>query len=108
MKKAMLIAATLLVSSTAFAATVSSKTEIELDGYQNQTQAYEAGFAEISEYQAMDNNELAHALKVSSKADNGSVVIKDTEVRLEQFSTKVGEIQYRPVVEITFSYEQDV
>lgn len=108
MKKAILIASALLVSSTAFAATVSSKTEIELDGYQNQTQAYEAGFAELVEYQAMDNHELAYALKVSSKADSGSVSINDTEIRVEQFATQLGEIQYRPVVEISFSYDLDV
>lgn len=107
MKKAILIASALLASSTVFAATGIDKTEIRLDGFDSQAQAYEAGFAELADYQAMSEIELAHKFRLTGSADSSTLEIESAEVRVEQFATKPGEVQYRPVLEVMYSYDND-
>lgn len=107
MKKTILIASALMISSTAFAATSYDTTKIHLDGVQSEEKAYEMGFAELAEYQAMKERELEFALHVTGRAEAGSVAIDSAEVRVEQFATELGKVQYRPVIEITYSYSHD-
>lgn len=108
MKKVIVIATALMVSSTAFAATqtVNTGKEIKSQGFATQEQAYDAGYTIMDDLNQMTANELKGEFNVfDRKLVQNSVQVKDMEVVVEEFAKSRNDIQYRAVVDVNYSYQ---
>lgn len=106
MKKLLTIAATGLVLSTSVFAgynTVQNETEILSKGYTTQTQAYEAGFDIVDDLQSASNSQLKFQLPTTGDSSE-KVAIQDVEVSIEEYSANRGEVQYRAIVDVEYTY----
>ncbi|MFC1233398.1 DUF3316 domain-containing protein [Vibrio sp. F74] len=107
MKTLLTIAMTGLVLSTSvFAGTslLKSETEFRSEGYATQDQAYEAGFDIADELKAASNSQLKFQLPTTLNGQIQKVAIEEVEVSLEEFSAQRGEVQYRAIVDVDYSY----
>lgn len=107
MKILLTIATTGLVLSTSvFAGTnmLKSETEFRSEGYATQDQAYEAGFDIADELKAATNSQLKFQLPTAINGQVQKVAIEGVEVSLEEFSAQRGEVQYRAIVDVDYSY----
>ncbi|MCW8333303.1 DUF3316 domain-containing protein [Vibrio paucivorans] len=108
MKKAILLASALVISSTAFAGvnSKSSETTVKTDAFATQEQAYNAGYDLMDEYKAMPSHQLRAKLPINENSvKTSSVEVTDGKVTVEEFSPARGEIQYRAVVEVDYQYK---
>ncbi|ELV8684120.1 DUF3316 domain-containing protein [Vibrio fluvialis] len=107
MKKALVILTTMTLSAGAFASigTTQQETTLTTDAYASKQQAYDAGFAKVSELKKMPSNELANELNVfDTKLVQNSMKVKDAEVKVEPFAKPDGQVQYRAVVDVDYQY----
>ncbi len=109
MKKYLIIAATALISSTAFASTNSmvGSTDLITDGHQTKDQAYSAGYSQIETVNQMTSQEQAFKLGLNSTdIVYNSVGVDDMEVKVEEYSPERGVIAYRAIVNIDYHYAE--
>ncbi|MGF1718679.1 DUF3316 domain-containing protein [Vibrio kyushuensis] len=108
MKKEILLIATLMVSSTSFAAvnTQASEAKFKTDAFETQEQAYYAGYDLMDEFKAMPTNQLMQELPIyENNVQRPTVKVTNTKVTIEEFSEERGKIQYRAVVEVDYQYK---
>ncbi|USD67764.1 DUF3316 domain-containing protein [Vibrio sp. SCSIO 43136] len=106
-KLALTIAA--IMSTSAFATTLhtSSTSELSIDGYKTQEQAYNAGFDLADNLKNQSHNQLMSNLRIiSDNVEYNSIEIKDVEVQVESYAKAKGEISYRAVLEVNYDYNQ--
>lgn len=103
MKKLLALVATSLVLSTSVfaSATSTGNTEIRTDGYSTKAQAYEAGFDVAEDLKTASPAELTFKLP---QHDVSNPSINSVEVSLEEFSAARGDISYRAVVDVDYTY----
>ncbi|SON52557.1 DUF3316 domain-containing protein [Vibrio tapetis] len=109
MKKLLIIAATALISSTAFASTnnLNGSTDIATDGYQTKDQAYSAGYSQVESVNKMNSQEQALKLGlVNTEIVYNSVGVDEMEVKVEEYSPERGIIAYRAIVNIDYHYSE--
>ncbi|MDB1125520.1 DUF3316 domain-containing protein [Vibrio algarum] len=102
----MIAVASIALSTSVFAGTnlVKSETEFRTEGYATQAQAYEAGFDIADEMKLASNGQLKFQLPTTSKGNVQKVSIEGVEVSLEEFSAQRGEVKYRAIVDVDYSY----
>lgn len=108
MKKVMILATALTISTTAFASirTSNSETSFKTEVFATQQQAYNAGFDLVEQFQNMSPNQLAHKLPIHETSLNGqSVKVNDMEVRVEPFAKQPGQVQYRAIVDVDYQFQ---
>ncbi|MEZ8824262.1 DUF3316 domain-containing protein [Vibrio amylolyticus] len=108
MKRVILLATALMVSSAAFSAvnTRSSETTIKTEAFTTQEQAYNAGYEVMEELNAMQTNDLIKALPIrENNVRHPSVKVTDTTIKIEAFSKQRGDVQYRAIVEVDYQYQ---
>ncbi|MFA0088524.1 hypothetical protein BCU70_16920 [Vibrio sp. 10N.286.49.C2] len=109
MKKLTLITASLLLSSAAMATTTSLVGDIDLhsDGFSSKQQAYDAGFQIVEDLKAMPSTDLVYKLRVhEGDLLRNSVKVDDAQITVQEFAENRGEIKYRAVVDVEYSYKE--
>jgi len=109
MKNAIVIATSLLLSTTAFAATHNQTgfTHIDKEGYQTREQAYSAGFDVVDTLNQMTSREQAFKLGLMQvDLVNNSVGVDEMEVVVEEYAPQRGQIAYRARVNIDYHYTE--
>lgn len=104
MKKFITAALITVISSTAFAGTMSSHSTIKTEGYQDKAQAYEAGYNLADTLSEKSSHQLGYELNV---VDGSNVSLTDVEFSVEEFAKARGEIEYRAVLDVEYSYDRD-
>lgn len=108
MKKLIILATALTLSSTAFAATVTSHadTKIKTQGYETQQQAFDAGFKIMDELNSMSAPELNNTLRVmEGQLLTSSTEVKKVEVTTQAFASNSNKIEYRAIVDVDYQYK---
>lgn len=107
MKKSMIVAAGLLLSTSAFASTfaVTANSTKTTDLYNTKAEAFEAGFDLSDEFKSMPQSELRFEFPVSSYTNVQDIAIDNTEVVVEEIATHRGEVQYRAVVDLDYNFK---
>ncbi|EGQ7756488.1 DUF3316 domain-containing protein [Vibrio vulnificus] len=108
MKKTILLATTLMLSSTAFASveTQIGETSLHTDTFASKQAAYDAGLMKAQELRAMTPTELTHELSVfSQRPVYDSLKISDIEVKVEEFAKESGKVAYRAIVDVDYQYQ---
>lgn len=102
MKKLIVLATALIVSSATYAA--NGERHVYTEGYQSKAQAYDAGFDVLEEYQSMTDYKLGSKLMIS---DASIANLTGGSVMVEEFATNRNVIQYRAIVELDYQYESN-
>lgn len=108
MKKLIVLTAVLTLSSTAFAATVTSRADskIKTQGYETQQQAFDAGFKVMDEINSMSSRELNNKLNVlESQLLTNSLKVTSVEVTTQAFANNSHKIEYRAIVDVDYQYK---
>jgi len=100
------IAATLLISSSAFAASqvVHSDKTFSTDAFTSKAAAYDAGFDYIDGLKELPVNELRHALTVFRNSPAQDLTIDKSKVTIEEFAQTRDQVAYRAVVDVDYHY----
>ncbi|UGA55706.1 DUF3316 domain-containing protein [Vibrio sp. VB16] len=107
MKKLTVLAATLLMSATAFAGTqtVYSETNLSTAGFASKAAAYEAGFDYVDALETATNSELHFKLAPIGENSVSNIQLDDAIVTIEEFSEARGEISYRAIVNVDYHFD---
>lgn len=108
MKKTILLATTLMLSSTVFAAveTEIGETRLRTEDFSSKQAAYDAGLAKAKELRDMTSTELTHELSLFSQhPEYNSLKISDIEVKVEEFAKESGNVAYRAIVNVDYQYK---
>lgn len=100
------VASTLLISSTAFAATqvVHSDKMFTTDAFADKAAAYDAGFDYIDGLKKLPANELRHELTVISNSPAQDVTIDKSKVTIKEFAQTRDQVVYRAVVDVDYHF----
>ncbi|USD66930.1 DUF3316 domain-containing protein [Vibrio sp. SCSIO 43136] len=109
MKTLIALATAALISTSAYATTVysvSSQTTLRSDGFSDRMQAFDAGHDLAANIDQLDGQMAAKKLRVN-KHDMifNSLLVNGSEVTIEAFSPRKGEIMYRALVNVDYSYK---
>ncbi|WP_299669238.1 DUF3316 domain-containing protein, partial [uncultured Psychromonas sp.] len=100
------VAATLLVSSSAFAASqvVHSDKMFTTDAFTSKAAAYDAGFDYIDDLKKLPANELRHELTVISNSPAQDLAIDKSKVTIQEFAQTRDQVAYRAVVDVDYHF----
>ncbi len=105
MKKAILITAGFLVSSSVFAnANLTKDTTLYSDSVTTSQAAYDAGYKIMDNLTHMSQTELRDTLLTPSDTLVGKVKIDDIKITVTPFSEAKGDIEYRASVDVQYNY----
>jgi len=107
MKKLIVTAAGLLLTTSAFASsmTVQNHATFKTDSYSSKTEAYNAGFELADSVKEMDQGQLKFQLPVQSYTLVKNISVDNSQVAVEEFSTTAGETQYRAIVDLGYKFD---
>ncbi|MDV7106361.1 DUF3316 domain-containing protein [Vibrio sp. TH_r3] len=107
MKKLTVLAATALLSTTAFAGnhTVYSEANLQTDGFNSKAAAYQAGFDYSDALHTASGSELRFKLAPIGENVVSNITLDDTAVTIEEFSEARGEISYRAIVNVDYHFD---
>lgn len=107
MKNLTILAATVLMSASAFAGnqTVYSETNLLTAGFESKAAAYEAGFDTVDALDTASYSELHFKLAPIGESKVTNLKIDDTVVNIEEFSEARGEISYRAIVNVDYHFD---
>ena len=100
-------AASILLSSTAFASTVieESNTSFSTGTYQSKADAYNAGFDIVDNLKTMTNGELRNELSLYNDTFVRDITINNSKVTVTEYSNVLGEINYKALVNVDYNYK---
>ncbi|MBW3696908.1 DUF3316 domain-containing protein [Vibrio sp. T187] len=106
MKKLTILAATLLISSTAFAGNQTSynSTSQTTGTFATKAEAYDAGFNYVDSLANATNAQLNFQLLPVSANPISKITVDNTQVTIEEFAKTRGEIAYRAVVNVDYHF----
>lgn len=106
MKKLAILAATVLMSATAFAGNQTSYNNASkvTEDFETKAEAYEAGFNYVDTLAGASYSELRFQLSPPPNKTISSISVDDTQVTVEEFAKSRGEIAYRAVVNIDYHF----
>ena len=104
---AVALGTSLLVGTAAFASyEIETDNEtLYTDNFPSETAAYQAGFAIIDQLNEASQSELRRELRAYG-ADIREVEVNNATVSVEEFATAPGNILYRAVVDVNYSFEE--
>jgi len=107
MKKMLITAAGLLLTTSAFASTITvdSNATFKTDAYSSQAEAYQAGFELADSFKAMDQGELKFQLPVQSYSRVSNVSVNDSEITIQEFATNSGNVEYHAIVDLGYQFD---
>ncbi len=106
MKKLIITAAGLLLTTSAFASnTIDSNATFKTDAYQSKAEAYQAGFELADSFKAMNQGELKFQLPVQSYSRVSNIGINDSEVTIQEFANNSGNIEYHAIVDLDYQFD---
>jgi len=108
MKKLLTIAAaSILLSSTAFASTVieESNSHFSTGTYQTKADAYNAGFDIVDNLKTMTNGELRKELSLYDEGFARDITINSSKVTVSEYSNAPGEVNYKALVNVDYNYK---
>ena len=107
MKKLMTIAAGLLLTSSAFANTVTlhKSTNLSTADYATKSEALNAGYDIADGLTNISQNELRHEFTLFSNTPVRNITIDQTEIQTEEFALARDDIQYRAIVKVTYHFD---
>ncbi len=110
MKKLTVLAATVLMSATAFAGSQTSYSEANLvtDGYATKAAAYEAGFDYLDSLETASDAELRFTLAPASDKVISDIIVDDSQITIEEFSKTRGEVSYRAIVSVDYHFDSRI
>ncbi len=108
MKKLTTVAAGLLLTTSAFAATVTLHRDANLFSadYATKSEALNAGYDIAEAVTTMDQKQLRKALPVLSDNTIRNIVVEQTEIKSEEFAYTRGDIQYRAIVNVDYHFDK--
>ncbi|WP_166373371.1 DUF3316 domain-containing protein [Psychromonas sp. SA13A] len=100
------VAATLLISSSAFAASqvVHSDKTFSTDAFTDKAAAYEAAFDYIDSLNKLPANELRQKLIVISETPANDIKIDNSKVTIQEFAQTRDQVAYRAVVDVDYHF----
>ncbi|MFC1235264.1 DUF3316 domain-containing protein [Vibrio sp. F74] len=107
MKKLIAITAGLLFASSAFASvhTTYNETSVSTANFQTKAEAFDAGFDITDSLQAMTQNQLRSELPTIAESNVRNVALEGTEVKVEEVAVARGDVQYRAVIAVDYSFD---
>ncbi|WP_435236985.1 DUF3316 domain-containing protein [Psychromonas sp. PT13] len=107
MKKLIAITAGILLSSSVLASTTTlhRNANIESANFATKAEAINAGFDIVDDLSALNKNELRKELPVFTTGFARNLSVNDTEVKTQEFALDRGEIQYRAIVKVNYSFD---
>ncbi|WP_375749119.1 DUF3316 domain-containing protein [Vibrio sp. HN007] len=106
MKKVITFAAAALLTSSVFAGThtAHSSTHFSTDSFASKAEAYDAGFGLVDQISDMNESQLRNKLTFVGGSGVRNIKVGDTEVTIEEFAETRGQIAYRAIVNVDYSY----
>ncbi len=100
----MIMAAGLLLTTSAFASTVTLNNQAKVDAgtYATESDAYAAGFELADSLKTMNNSDLRKTLSVW---DGNNVGVNDSNVVVKAFASQPDQIQYRAIVNVDYQFD---
>ena len=107
MKKLITIAAGLLLTSSAFANTITlyKNTNLSTADYATKSEALNAGYDIADDLTTINQSELRHELNIYSNSPARNITVDQTEIQTEEFARARDDIQYRAIVKVTYHFE---
>ena len=107
MKKLISIAAGLLLTSSAFANTVTlyKSANLSTADYATKSEALNAGFDIIDNLSTLTKSELRKELPAITTNGVHNLAVKNTEVQTTEFSLDRNNTQYRAIVKVNYSFD---
>ncbi len=107
MKKLLITATGLLLTTSAFASTITvdSNATFKTDAYSSKAEAYQAGFELADSFKTMDQGELKFQLPVQSYTRVSNVGIHDSEITIEEFANNSGNVEYHAIVDLDYQFD---
>ncbi len=108
MKKLITIAAGLLLTTSAFATTVTHHNDAKVFSadYATKAEALNAGYDLAEELVTMNEKQLRTALSLLVNNTVRNVAVDQTEIKTEEFAISRGEIQYRAIVDVDYHFDE--
>ena len=107
MKKLITLAAGIMLTSSAFANTVTlnKNTSFSTETYATKAEAVNAGFDIVDNLTTLSSNELRKELNVYSNGTARHVTLGNTKVKTQEFALNRDETQYRAIVKVNYSFD---
>ncbi len=107
MNKSIIAVAGLLLTTSAFASTmtVSENATLETGLYNTKAEAYNAGFDLSDSVKAMSQTQLRKEFPVDSYTSVKNINVDDSEVTVEEIATNRGKVQYRAIVDLDYRFD---
>ena len=107
MKKIIAITAGILLSSSVLASTTTlhRNANIESANFATKAEAIDAGFDIVDDLTTLSKNELRKELPVFTTGLTRNLSVNDTEVKTQEFAVDRGQIQYRAIVKVNYSFD---
>ena len=106
MKNVITIAAGLLLTTSAFASTVTydNNTELFAGTYETKAQAFDAGFDLTDSLETLSASQLGNKLSVWAYDSVSNIAIDDTKVVVEEIASARDGVQYRAIVDVDYHF----
>ncbi len=104
----MIIAAGLLLTSSAFASTmtVNQQTSVDAGTFATKSAAYQAGFNLADSIKSMDKTALRKKLSLWTVDSADKLGVDNSNVVINEFATSQNNIQYRAIVNVDYHFNQ--
>jgi len=106
MKKSIILATGLLLTTSAFASTltVNRDATFTTDTYSTKAEAYNAGFDLVDSVKTMDQSQLRQEFPVATYSQVKNVSVDDSQVSVQEIATNRNNIEYRAVVDMGYHF----
>ncbi|WP_175561568.1 DUF3316 domain-containing protein [Vibrio aerogenes] len=107
MKNISIIAASLIISTSAFASTQTyhDVTHKHVGDYQSQQEALQAGFSYINQLHHMSQSKLKMKLAATPESQVRNIIIDKSDVALKTVAVAPEQVKYRATVEVSYHYK---
>ena len=107
MKKLITFAAGVLLTSAAFAntVTINKTTNLSTAEYNTKVAAIDAAFDITEQLSGNSQSELRNEFRIVAENSVRNIAILDTEVKTEEFARTRDDVKYRAIVNVNYSFD---
>ncbi|WP_435236983.1 DUF3316 domain-containing protein [Psychromonas sp. PT13] len=107
MKKLITLAAGVLLTSTAFAntVTINKTTNLSTAEYTTKAAAIDAAFDITEQLSGNSQSELRNEFRIVTENSVRNIAILDTEVKTEEFARTRDDVKYRAIVNVNYQFD---
>ena len=107
MNKLIAITTGLLITSSAFANTItlSKNANLSTASYTTKAEAINAGFDLTDQLANNNQNELRQEFRIVEQNQVRNITVTNTEIKTEEFAVARDAIQYRAIVKVNYQFE---